>query len=492
MSDLLIEEVTLPRLSYRWAKKNSVFFSRNEGSLLLNCRKDLSLLTLKEIIRITHEKFELLIHEDSEFSQKFSECFTLQAIDQGKKQSYQKQDSLDGLANSLNDLLDSSDDTPIINLINGLIAEAHRMKASDIHIETFETKMAVRMRIDGVLKEVVSIDRSYAQSLISRIKVMSRLDISERRIPQDGRMSLTISNEQFDVRVSTLPALHDERVVLRILDQTSTKVDLNSIHMPDAMLAILKHKIQSPNGMILVTGPTGSGKTTTLYACLNHLNDKKKNILTVEDPVEYSIEGVGQTQVNSKIGMSFASGLRAILRQDPDVVMVGEVRDKETAQIAIQAGLTGHLVLSTVHTNSAASALTRLKDLGIENYLIASSVRMIISQRLVRKLCKSCKAIDKNISNFYIKSRIDNQNIYKAVGCAHCENTGYKDRVAIFEMINVNDEIKNFISKDIGESELEDLLYQNNEKLMDNAIVFINAGITSVEEVLRVCSQEYD
>ncbi|NDH49556.1 MAG: hypothetical protein EBY41_03215 [Proteobacteria bacterium] len=212
----------------------------------------------------------------------------------------------------------------------------------------------------------------------------------------------------------------------------------------------------------------------------------------MEDPVEYSIEGVGQTQVNSKIGMSFASGLRAILRQDPDVVMVGEIRDRETAQIAIQAGLTGHLVLSTVHTNSAASALTRLKDLGIENYLIASSVRMIISQRLVRKLCQHCKAIDTNISSPYIKSRINKQNIYKAVGCAYCESTGYKDRVAIFEMINVNDEIKNFISQDIAENEIEDLLYQNNEKLMDNAIVFINAGITSAEEVLRVCSQEYD
>jgi len=289
------------------------------------------------------------------------------------------------------DLLDTDDDAPVIRLINGLIAEAVRMKASDIHVEPYEDRLAIRFRVDGVLREVLSHTRALAPLISSRIKVMARLDIAEKRTPQDGRVSLGFGGRNIDVRVSTLPSRFGERVVLRLLDRESAKLDLDDLGMDVGTFDRFKTALAQPNGIVLITGPTGSGKTTSLYAALNLLNDTTRNILTVEDPIEYGLDGIGQTQVNAKVGMTFASGLRAILRQDPDIVMVGEIRDVETAQIAVQASLTGHLVLSTVHTNSAAAAVTRLRDMGVEPFLLASTLTCVVAQRLVRRLCETCK-----------------------------------------------------------------------------------------------------
>ena len=276
-------------------------------------------------------------------------------------------------------MLDTSDDAPIVRLINGLIAEAVRSKASDVHIEPFEDRLSVRLRVDGVMREVLTPSRRIAPLLVSRIKVMARLDIAEKRVPQDGRVSLTLGGRPIDVRISTLPSRYGERVVMRLLDKESARLDLDDLGMPPRLLSRLKTVMKQPNGIMLVTGPTGSGKTTTLYAALTLLNDQSRNILTVEDPIEYGLDGVGQTQVNTKVGMTFAAGLRAILRQDPDIVMVGEIRDSETAQIAVQASLTGHLVLSTVHTNSAAAAVTRLRDMGVEPFLLSSTLAILIN-----------------------------------------------------------------------------------------------------------------
>ncbi|MBF3130526.1 GspE family T2SS ATPase variant XcpR, partial [Pseudomonas aeruginosa] len=289
------------------------------------------------------------------------------------------------------DLMEQEDDAPIIRLINAILGEAIRENASDIHLETFEKRLVVRFRVDGVLREVLEPKRELAALLVSRIKVMARLDIAEKRIPQDGRISLRVGGREVDIRVSTLPSANGERVVLRLLDKQAGRLNLQHLGMSERDRKLMDETVRKPHGILLVTGPTGSGKTTTLYASLTTLNDRTRNILTVEDPIEYHLEGIGQTQVNAKVDMTFARGLRAILRQDPDVVMVGEIRDRETAEIAVQASLTGHLVLSTLHTNSAIGAITRLVDMGIEPFLLSSSMLGVLAQRLVRVLCPACK-----------------------------------------------------------------------------------------------------
>jgi general secretion pathway protein E len=324
--------------------------------------------------------------------------------------------------------------------------------------------------------------------LSARIKVMSNLDIAEKRVPQDGRMSLKLGEKWIDIRVSTLPSSHGEKVVLRILDKAETQLQLEQLGMDSRSLKQFESSLKSPNGIILVTGPTGSGKTTTLYAGLNILNDKTKNILTVEDPIEYAIEGVTQTQVNTKVGMTFAKGLRAILRQDPDIIMLGEIRDLETAEIAIQASLTGHLVLSTVHTNDSVAAITRMIDIGIESYLLASTLKAVLAQRLVRKLCSSCKeplSLDSNIGTLN-----KGTNVFKAKGCDNCKNTGYKGRVGIFELFLITDKIKEAINTRETENRLSDLAFSNENKLSHSGYDLLLRGVTSLEEILRVTSEK--
>jgi general secretion pathway protein E len=391
------------------------------------------------------------------------------------------------------DLLESEDDAPIIRLINALLTQAVKEDASDIHIEPYETRLVVRFRVDGVLREVLTPRRVLAPLLVSRIKVMAKLDIAEKRLPQDGRISLRIAGRAVDVRVSTIPTGQGERVVLRLLDKQAGRLDLGHLGMAPATHAAMDRVIQKPHGIILVTGPTGSGKTTTLYAVLTKLNDRKRNIMTVEDPVEYDLEGVAQTNVNPKVDMSFARGLRAILRQDPDVVMVGEIRDLETAEIAVQASLTGHLVLSTLHTNSAVGAVTRLRDMGVEPYLLSSTLQAVLAQRLVRVLCPHCKqpygASAHECETFRLDAARPPQ-LHKAQGCKHCNFQGYRGRSGIYELLLVDERLRGMIHDGAGEHEIERYARQFSPSIHQDGLRRVLAGDTSVEELLRVTREQ--
>ena len=391
------------------------------------------------------------------------------------------------------DLLEAEDDAPIIKLINALLSEAIKENASDIHIETFERILMVRFRVDGVLREVLQPDRRISPLLVSRIKVMAKLDIAEKRIPQDGRIALRLGGRAVDVRVSTLPSSHGERVVLRLLDKQAGRLDFSHLGMAEWLMVRMRDLLLKPHGIILVTGPTGSGKTTTLYAGLTILNNQTRNILTVEDPIEYQLEGIGQTQVNTKVDMTFARGLRAILRQDPDVVMVGEIRDLETAQIAVQASLTGHLVLSTLHTNSAVGAVTRLADMGIEPFLLSSSLLGVLAQRLVRRLCPDCKkaapAREKECELVGLNFSKAPQ-IFHPAGCANCRYTGYRGRQGIYELLLVDDELRTMIHNDASETEVEKHARRYSPSIREDGRSQVLAGLTSIEEVLRVTRED--
>ena len=399
-------------------------------------------------------------------------------------------DSLDILATDLptaDDLLDSADDAPAIRLINGIIADAARQGVSDIHVEPYESALVIRMRIDGVLREVVKMPAHVAPVVVSRIKVMARLDIAERRVPQDGRISLTLGGKALDVRVSTLPARAGERVVMRLLDKDAAGIAFDALGLDGAADAALRAALAQPNGIILVTGPTGSGKTTTLYAALGTLADGKRNILTVEDPVEYAVDGIGQTQVNAKVGLTFAAGLRAILRQDPDVVMVGEIRDRETADIAVQASLTGHLVLSTVHTNDAIGALTRLKDLKVEPFLIASSLRAVIAQRLVRMLCIDCRTpVPADPATAALLGMAPGTIIWRGPGCPSCGGSGYRGRTGVYEAVRVTDKLRQLIIEDASEAKLVKHAFKDTPTLGQSVTALVLNGTTSIDEALRI------
>jgi general secretion pathway protein E len=366
---------------------------------------------------------------------------------------------------AVEDLLETSDDAPIIRMLNALLTQAARDGASDIHIEPYERHSAVRFRVDGTLREVVQPNRALHAALISRLKIMADLDIAEKRLPQDGRISLRIGTRAVDVRVSTLPSAHGERAVLRLLDKSESKLSLPSVGMQGDTLARFDRLITQPHGIILVTGPTGSGKTTTLYAALGKLDPSSANIMTVEDPIEYELPGVGQTQVNPKIDLDFAKALRAILRQDPDIIMIGEIRDFETAQIAIQASLTGHLVLATLHTNDAASAVTRLTDMGVEPFLLSSSLLGVLAQRLVRKLCRHCSG----------------------AGCHECGTTGYSGRTGVFELLVTDEAIRLLIHRQASEADIRNAAVTQGMTLMrEDGERLVLAGVTSREELVRV------
>ncbi len=390
------------------------------------------------------------------------------------------------------DLLEQQDDAPIIRLINALLSEAVRENASDVHLETFEQYLSVRMRIDGQLREMLRPRRELATLLVSRIKVMARLDIAEKRIPQDGRIALRLAGHEVDVRVSTLPSAHGERVVLRLLDKQAGRLELRCLGMPFDTLAALRELLGKPHGILLVTGPTGSGKTTSLYAALSSLNDQTRNILTVEDPIEYHLPGVGQMPVNPKVDMTFARGLRAILRQDPDVVMVGEVRDRETAEIAVQASLTGHLVLSTLHTNSAVGAVTRLVDMGVDAYLLASSLVGILAQRLLRTLCSHCKVPYAADAPACERLGVDvavSPQLFKAAGCEHCQQ-GYRGRIGIYELLIVTPAISSLIHRNASEQALLTETRKASRSLFQDGRQRVLDGLTSLDELLRVTRED--
>jgi general secretion pathway protein E len=375
----------------------------------------------------------------------------------------------------IEDLLETEDDAPIIRMINALLTQAARDGASDIHIEPFETASLVRFRVDGVLRDVVRPKRELHAALVSRIKIMAQLDIAEKRLPQDGRITLRIGGRPVDVRVSTLPTGHGERAVLRLLEKDAGRLDLARLGMAPMTLAEFDRLVHQPHGIVLVTGPTGSGKTTTLYSALARVDSTTTNVMTVEDPIEYDLEGIGQTQVNARIDMTFAKALRSILRQDPDVIMIGEIRDLETAQIAVQASLTGHLVLATLHTNDAVSAVTRLIDMGVEPFLLSSSLLGIGAQRLVRKLCPQCRQPDPIAKG------------WRAVGCLACNRTGYAGRTGIYELLTVDDDIRALVHRNAGEGEIRAVAHRNGMQTMrDDGQRWVQAGITSADEVVRV------
>ncbi len=389
------------------------------------------------------------------------------------------------------DLLESDDDAPIIRLINAVLTQAVRENASDIHIEPFENRLVVRFRVDGILREVLQSKRGVAPLVVSRIKVMSKLDIAEKRLPQDGRISLKVAGRSVDVRVSTIPSGHGERVVLRLLDKQAGRLELESLGMDRHTQGLMDELIHKPHGILLVTGPTGSGKTTTLYAALERLNDNTRNIMTVEDPIEYYIDGIGQTQVNTKVEMTFARGLRAILRQDPDVVMVGEIRDLETAQIAVQASLTGHLVLSTLHTNTAAGALTRLRDMGIEPFLLSSSLIGVLAQRLVRVLSPNTRvpfeAGEYERRLLGLQPEQPSPTLFRPGRDA---GGGYRGRTGIYELILVDDAMRTMIHDGASEQELERHARQVTPSIRDDGLARVQRGETTIEEVLRVTRED--
>ncbi len=486
------------RLAYAFAKERGLIVLDPEASpVIIGARGEPDPWALIEARRAVGAPITVDLLPADVFERRLSEFYSVEGISTSDLE-LEGDDDLASLAEGLPktaDLLDSENDAPVIRLINALIAEAVKVKASDVHIEPYENALSVRLRIDGVLREVLSLPARMTPVLTSRVKVMARLDIAERRVPQDGRISIALGGKVVDVRVSTLPARFGERVVMRILDKDEARLDLDGLGMPADILARFKHVLSRPNGVILVTGPTGSGKTTTLYGALSVLNDPSRNILTVEDPVEYALEGVGQTQINPKVGMTFATGLRAILRQDPDIVMVGEIRDVETAEIAVQASLTGHLVLSTVHTNSAVGAITRLRDMGVEPFLLSSTVAAVLAQRLVRRLCPSCKEpyeADDAARRMMDAPMGTPLTLYGAKGCGRCNQTGYEGRIGVYELIVVDDKMKRLIHDDTSEQVLGDHAFAKCETLAQSGFRHVLAGTTSVEEVLRVVRQEDD
>ena len=485
-------------LSFAYAKRHGVLVTGlfNDYVEVIH-RPNVHTPILLELRRHFNVPIKVKPVNDDEFEKKLQENY--------ESQSGEAIDMMEGLGDELDlssiaeslaepeDLLETEDDAPIIKLINALLTQAVKQNASDIHIEPFENRVLVRMRVDGVMREVLQPQRALAPLIISRIKVMAKLDIAEKRLPQDGRISLRIAGRAVDVRVSTLPSGHGERVVLRLLDKQAGRLDLFQLGMSVETTVVMDRLIRRPHGIILVTGPTGSGKTTTLYAALERLNDASRNIMTVEDPIEYYIDGIGQTQVNQKVDLTFARGLRAILRQDPDIVMVGEIRDLETVQIAVQASLTGHLVFSTLHTNTAVGAITRLRDMGVEPFLLSSSLLGVLAQRLVRHLCPDCKRAKTADVAECVALGVASENpptIYEPVGCDSCNNHGYKGRSGIYELIEIDDTFRQMIHDGSGEHELEDHARVLTPSIRRDGIRRVLSGDTSLEEVLRVTHDE--
>jgi general secretion pathway protein E len=484
----------IDRLPFAFAKRHGIMLGeQRDGTVHVTVRNPVNQAALSEvrrycrrplsIERVDAGSFDALLQND--YEGKANESMQ---IVEGMDEDMDLTDAARALSEPA-DLLESSDDAPIIRLINALLTEAIKENASDIHIEPFEARLTVRFRVDGVLREVLNPPRRLAPRLISRVKVMAKLDIAEKRVPQDGRISVRIAGRPVDVRVSTIPSGNGERVVMRLLDKQAGRLDLPQLGMPADTLSTIDELIHKPHGIMLVTGPTGSGKTTTLYAGLTRINDHTRNIMTVEDPIEYYLDGIGQTQVNSKVDMSFARGLRAILRQDPDVVMIGEIRDLETAEIAVQASLTGHLVLSTLHTNTAVGAIARLRDMGVEPFLLSSSLIGIMAQRLVRTLCKSCRAPYEANRRECELLGIDPDSpptLYKPAGCEACNQSGFRGRTGVYELVVVDDEMRNLIHEQASEQKLEKHARLSTPSIRADGVANVLAGNTTLEEVLRV------
>ncbi len=490
------EQSTRQEIPFAYARRYGLLLKDiNDERVTLVVRDRVPVSVLLELQRHFAKKVLLQPVDASGFDAMLQQSYEMRSSENSMEEFDEDLD-LNGVAEALpepEDLLEAEDDAPIIRLINVLLARAVKQNASDIHIEPFENRLLIRLRVDGVLQEVMQPPRALAPLIVSRIKVMAKLDIAEKRLPQDGRISLRIAGRAVDVRVSTMPSGHGERVVLRILDKQAGRLDLQNLGMDDTTLKRMDELVHRPHGILLVTGPTGSGKTTTLYAALGRVNSSDRNIVTVEDPIEYYIDGIGQTQVNTRVDMTFARGLRAILRQDPDIVMVGEIRDLETVQIAVQASLTGHMVFSTLHTNTAVGAITRLRDMGVEPFLLSSSLIGVLAQRLVRLLCPECKkpyTPDQSEAELLGLPADNPPTLYMPGGCDKCQQTGYQGRSGIYELIEVDDELKTLIHDGSGEHALEQCVRKHSPSIRSDGIRRILAGETSLEEVLRVTRED--
>jgi general secretion pathway protein E len=483
-------------LSYGFAKANGVLLDRAEG-MPITCRHlpNAPLSALIEAQRIAGQLITFEPVDPAAFDKALSAVYRNSASEAAEMADGTTDDltSLAETAASVDDLLDQKDDAPVVRLINALLLEAVKDGASDIHIEVEEKRLVVRFRVDGVLREVLEPRRALAPQLSSRLKVMGKLDIAEKRLPQDGRVSLRVGSYELDVRISTLPSQFGERVVLRLLDRGQTQLGIAHLGMNTRDRDAFQRIITAPEGLVLVTGPTGSGKTTSLYAALHALNDRQRNILTVEDPIEYSMDGVGQIQVNAKTEMTFARGLRAILRQDPDVIMVGEIRDSETAKIAVESAMTGHLVLSTLHTNTAMGAVSRLIDMGVERFLLAPMVRGLIAQRLVRRLCVDCRVPHRlsDAEGALLSGTIDpGTDVFEAKGCEICGGTGYRGRLPIYEIVVATPQLETMIHEGASEAALTHEARKTAPGILHDGAEKIRLGLTTVHEVARAVRED--
>ncbi len=479
-------------LPYVFARQHGVLIEALDGKLTCHMRPETELSAVAEVIRITGTDIIFSETTSADFDARLARAYRDNAADASAAAS--ADGDLASLADStdvVDDLLDQSEDAPVVRLINALLLEAIKENASDIHIETLEKRLVVRFRIDGMLRVMVEPKRNLAPLLVSRIKVMAKLDIAEKRLPQDGRVSLRVGGHEVDVRVSTIPSQFGERVVLRLLDRSATRLGLDRLGMSQRDATVFARLLARPDGMLLVTGPTGSGKTTSLYAGLDHLNDRTRNIMTVEDPIEYSLEGVGQMQVNPRTELTFARGLRAILRQDPDVIMVGEIRDRETAQVAVESAMTGHFVLSTLHTNTAVGAVSRLIDLGVERFLLAPMLVGVVAQRLVRRLCPSCRLEDHATTEdcTRIDGLVEGETVWRAAGCPACNDLGYRGRAGIYEVVGITPALAALVHSGGSEAALTEAARAEGPGLIEDGLRQIRAGVTTTDDVARVVQE---
>ena len=484
---------TQTRLSYGFAQSQGVILlpvSEDRAEPRCQYRHDASFEALMEAQRVSGAAVTFEEISAGEFEAALGTIYRDSASEAAQVAADADDDlaSLADTAASIDDLLAQNDDAPVVRLINALLLEAVKEGASDVHIETEERRLLVRFRVDGILREVISPKRALAPLLVSRIKVMGKLDIAEKRLPQDGRVSLRVGGYDLDVRISTIPSQFGERVVLRLLDRGQTLRGIDHLGLSDRDNMVLKRILALPDGMVLVTGPTGSGKTTTLYAGLDMLNDRQRNIMTVEDPIEYTMDGVGQMQVNAKTDLSFARGLRAILRQDPDVIMVGEIRDRETAQIAVESAMTGHLVISTLHTNTAIGAVSRLVEMGVERFLLAPMLRGLIAQRLVRRNCTDCLGdheltqAESDLLGHKIKP---GEIVRKGLGCDTCQDSGFRGRLPLYEIIEIDGALERKMHEGQSEAELIAAARDRGPSILDDGIAKMRLGLTTAQEVAR-------
>lgn len=473
MEGVLTFEVDLP---LEFMKENNVFYDKDEDVIFIT---ESTPSYIVEDLRFKYKKiFKTVLISHDEFLKKIEDIISSKVdkiVDEVEDESEEIEDLLKDVS------------APVVQLLNATFIKGIRSEASDIHFEPHSKGVKVRFRIDGHLQDVDEITHGSYQQLISRVKVIGKMNVSERRLPQDGRVRLRIGNKEIDLRISTVPTVFGERLVLRILDKSNRLVELEELGLLDDDYKIIEKVIKKPHGLILVTGPTGAGKSTTLYSMLQKIKSPEKNIITIEDPVEYQIDGISQIQVKPKIDLTFANGLRSILRQDPDVIMIGEIRDLETAEIALHASMTGHLVLSTLHTNDAPSSVVRLVDLGVQNFLVAASLECVIAQRLVRKICEYCKSeyLPNDEEKSFFDAGVD--RLFKGVGCEHCFNTGYKGRIGVFEIFHITDDIKRLIMQQDQISNLKNIFIQKGYKtLMKDALLKVRMGITTLEEALKL------